>query len=80
MKVKLINFSKILIFIILCLILSIYNFDTFISMMLILVYSILYFGNKIKIDYEKLAFQIVIRTVNRNKIKERLTIKVKHKF
>lgn len=61
MKVKLMNFSKILIFIILCLILILYNFDIFTSTMLILIYSILnsinIFDNKMKIDYEKLVFQ-----------------------
>lgn len=61
MKVKLMNFSKILIFIILCLILILYNFDIFTSTMLILIYSILnsinIFDNKMKIDYEKLVLQ-----------------------
>ena len=61
MKVKLMNFSKILIFIILCLILILYNLDIFTSTMLILIYSILnsinIFNNKMKIDYEKLVLQ-----------------------
>ena len=61
MKVKLMNFSKILIFIILCLILILYNLDIFTSTMLILIYSILnsinIFDNKMKIDYEKLVLQ-----------------------
>ena len=61
MKVKLMNFSKILIFIILCLILILYNLDIFTSTMLILIYSILnsinIFDNKMKMDYEKLVLQ-----------------------
>lgn len=61
MKMKLINFSKILIFIILCLILILYNLDIFTSTMLILIYSILnsinIFDNKMKIDSEKLVLQ-----------------------
>ena len=61
MKVKLMNFSKILIFIILCLILIFYNLDIFTSTMLILIYSILnsinIFDNKMKMDYEKLVLQ-----------------------